>query len=79
MSGRTMAERGQTKIERHKKKRKGWRGDAARHSEARKRSWEKRRRNEAEKARIPPTKKEFIKTAKKEFRRRKGLPEGDGK
>ena len=70
----TMAERGQTKVERHKKKPKGWRGDAARHSEAGKRAWEKRRRNEAKKAAMTkPTKKEVIKAAKKASRRKRGL------
>ena len=71
---------GKTMVERHRKKPKGWRGDSSRHSEAEKRAWKKRRRNAAEKAaRTPPTKKEVIKAAKKASRRKRGLPEGDGK
>lgn len=75
----TMAERGETKVERHKKKPKGWRGDTARHSEASKRAEELRLRNAAEKARAPPAKKQAIRDAKKAYRRRRGMPEGEGK
>ncbi len=72
----TMAERGQTKAERHKKKPKGWRGDAARHSEAGKRAAEKRRHNAAKKAAMTqPSKKQAIRDAKKEYRRKRGMPE----
>ncbi len=72
----TMQERGETKIERHRKKPKGWRGDAARHSEASKRAEDMRRRNAAEKARtLKPTKKQITRAAKNEFRRKRGMPE----
>ncbi len=76
----TKEELGMTKTERHKRKPKGWRGDAARHSEAGKRAAEKRQRNAAKKAAMTrPPKKQAIKDAKKEHRRKRGMPEGEGK
>ncbi len=75
----TKEELGTTRTEKHKKKPKSWRGESARHSEANKRAWEKRRRDAAEKARKPLPKKLAIKAAKRAHRRGRGMPEEEGK
>lgn len=63
-----------------RKKGKGWRGDMTRHSQAAKRGWPRRRYSQERKAAMTRlSKKEAIKLAKKAYRRKRGMPEGDGK